>query len=139
VLPPVDPADQVQQRGSRTRAGADQLQRCCEGDWSSTPRRLIRSRRRVGPPGWLTTVCAVHDERAAPFGKGRRGIDQVFPQRLRRRGARHRNCNVNLDDLGGVRPDLDCEHQHPWGIPRNLQLDETVVVLAAAGPGCIQR
>ena len=38
-----------------------------------------------------------------------------------------RNCNVNLDDLRWDRPDLDCEPQQARGIPRNLQLDETVV------------
>ena len=37
-----------------------------------------------------------------------------------------RNCNVNLDDLRWDRPDLDCEPQQARGIPRNLQLDETV-------------
>ena len=39
-----------------------------------------------------------------------------------------RNCNVNLDELRGDRPDLDCEPQQAGGIPRNLQLDETVRV-----------
>jgi hypothetical protein len=39
--------------------------------------------------------------------------------------ACRRNCNVNLDDLRGDRPDLDCEPQQARGIPRNLQLDET--------------
>jgi len=38
-----------------------------------------------------------------------------------------RNCNVNLDDLRWDRPDLDCEPQQARGIPRNLQLDETLV------------
>src|SRR6185295_10868742 len=37
-----------------------------------------------------------------------------------------RNCNVLLDDLHWDRPDLDCEPQQARGIPRNLQLDETV-------------
>jgi hypothetical protein len=32
---------------------------------------------------------------------------------------------VNLDELRGDRPDLDCEPQQAGGIPRNLQLDET--------------
>jgi hypothetical protein len=41
-----------------------------------------------------------------------------------------RNCNVNLDDLGLGRPDLDCERQRARGIPRNLQLDETRFVLS---------
>jgi hypothetical protein len=40
-----------------------------------------------------------------------------------------RNCNVNLDELRGDRPDLDCEPQQAGGIPRNLQLDETVGVV----------
>ena len=39
-----------------------------------------------------------------------------------------RNCNVNLDDLRWDRPDLDCEPQQARGIPRNLQLDETMSV-----------
>ena len=39
--------------------------------------------------------------------------------------ARHRNCNVKLDDLDWCRPDLDCELQQARGIPRNLRLDET--------------
>ena len=43
-----------------------------------------------------------------------------------------RNCKVNLDDLYGDRPDLDCEPQQARGIPRNLQLDETVVVVRGA-------
>ena len=34
-----------------------------------------------------------------------------------------RNCNVNLDDRRWDRPDLDCELQQAWGIPRTLQLD----------------
>ena len=34
---------------------------------------------------------------------------------------------MNLDDLYGDRPDLDCEPQQARGIPRNLQLDETMV------------
>ena len=38
-----------------------------------------------------------------------------------------RNCNVNLDDLRWDRPDLDCEPQQARGIPRNVQLDETVI------------
>ena len=36
---------------------------------------------------------------------------------------------MNLDDLYGDRPDLDCEPQQARGIPRKLQLDETVVVV----------
>lgn len=44
------------------------------------------------------------------------------------RAPRHRNCNVKLDDLDGDRPDLDCELQQARGIPRNLRLDETVVL-----------
>jgi hypothetical protein len=35
---------------------------------------------------------------------------------------------VNLDDLDWDRPELDCELQQVRGIPRNLQLDETVSV-----------
>src|SRR3954470_721805 len=31
-----------------------------------------------------------------------------------------RNCNVNLDELRGDRPDLDCEPQQARGIPRNV-------------------
>ena len=44
-----------------------------------------------------------------------------------------RNCKVNLDDLDWDRPDLDCEPQQARGIPRNLQLDETV---GGAGKKC---
>jgi hypothetical protein len=40
-----------------------------------------------------------------------------------------RNCNVNLDDLSWDRPDLDCEPQQARCIPRNLQLNETRVVM----------
>jgi hypothetical protein len=40
--------------------------------------------------------------------------------------ADHRNCNVNLDDPHWDRPDQDCELQQAPGIPRNLQLDETM-------------
>ena len=36
-----------------------------------------------------------------------------------------RNCNVNLDELRGDRPDLDCEPEQAGDIPPNLQLDET--------------
>jgi hypothetical protein len=43
-----------------------------------------------------------------------------------------RNCNVNLDELRGDRPDLDCEPQQAGGIPRNLQLDETGTAAAGA-------
>ena len=38
-----------------------------------------------------------------------------------------RNCNVNLDELRGDRPDLDCEPEQAGDIPPNLQLDETTV------------
>ena len=34
-------------------------------------------------------------------------------------------CNVNLDDLRWDRPDLGCEPEQAWGIPRNLRLEET--------------
>ena len=37
-----------------------------------------------------------------------------------------RNCNVNLDNRSWDRPDLDCEAQKTRGIPRILQVDETV-------------
>jgi len=40
-----------------------------------------------------------------------------------------RNCNVNLDDLRWDRPELDCEPQQVRGIRRNLQLDETALVV----------
>ena len=40
-----------------------------------------------------------------------------------------RNCNVNLDDLRWDRPELDCEPQQARGIRRNVQLDETVVMM----------
>jgi hypothetical protein len=39
-----------------------------------------------------------------------------------------RNCNVDLDDLRWDRPDIDYEPQPARGIPRNLQLDETIVM-----------
>src|SRR6185312_5725582 len=42
-----------------------------------------------------------------------------------------RNCNVNLDDLRWDRPELDCEPQQARGIRRNLQLDETAVVMVS--------
>ena len=45
-----------------------------------------------------------------------------------------RNCNVNLDELRGDRPDLDYEPQQAGGIPRNVQLDETAVVGAVVEP-----
>ena len=47
------------------------------------------------------------------------------------------NCNVYLDDLRWDRPDLDCEPQQARGIPRNLQLDETV--MSCPGEGCTVR
>jgi hypothetical protein len=37
------------------------------------------------------------------------------------------NCNVNLDNLGLDRPDLDGEPQRARGNVRNLQLHETKV------------
>ena len=51
---------------------------------------------------------------------------------------RHRNCNVKLDDLDWDRPDLNCELQQARGIPRNLRLDETLVVVMVSCPdlGC---
>ena len=59
-------------------------------------------------------------------------------QRACRRSTRlgcagRRNCNVNLDDLRWDRPDQDCEPQQAPGIPRNLQLDETVVMVVVWG------
>jgi hypothetical protein len=39
---------------------------------------------------------------------------------------------VNLDDPGWDRPEKDCELQQVRGIPRNLQLDETVLRLRGA-------
>jgi hypothetical protein len=51
-----------------------------------------------------------------------------------------RNCNVNLDELRGDRPDLDCEPQQVRGIPRNLQLDETDgAVMEVYGHGVVAR
>ena len=40
--------------------------------------------------------------------------------------ARRRKCKVNLDDLDWDRPDILRESQQARGIPRNLQLDETI-------------
>jgi len=40
-----------------------------------------------------------------------------------------RNCNVDLNNLRWDRPDLDCEPQQARVIPRNLQVDETGVVV----------
>ena len=42
-------------------------------------------------------------------------------------------CRSEQPALG--RPDLDCEPQQARGIPRNLQLDETVVGWCAAAAG----
>src|SRR4029078_7490547 len=61
------------------------------------------------------------------------------PYRRSRRTVRHRNCNVKLDDLDWDRPDLDCELQQARGIPRNLRLDETAVVLSCPGESCTIR
>ena len=44
---------------------------------------------------------------------------------------------MNLDDLYGDRPDLDCEPQQARGIPRNLQLDETRGVTEVCGHGVV--
>jgi hypothetical protein len=46
---------------------------------------------------------------------------------------------VNLDDLRWDRPDLHCELQQARGIPRNLQLDETVMMVmmvSRSGESC---
>ena len=43
---------------------------------------------------------------------------------------------VNLDELRGDRPDLDCEPEQAGDIPPNLQLDETV---SCPGEGCTVR
>jgi hypothetical protein len=43
--------------------------------------------------------------------------------------AGRRNCNVNLDDLDQDRPDLNCEPLQAPGTARNLQLDETGLVM----------
>src|SRR6476660_9115942 len=51
------------------------------------------------------------------------------PCRRSGRTVRHRNCNVKLDDLDWDRPDLDCALQQARGIPRNLRLDETLLVV----------
>jgi len=40
---------------------------------------------------------------------------------------------VNLDDLDRDRPDLGCEPQQARSIARNLQLDETLLLLVG---GC---
>jgi DNA polymerase-3 subunit epsilon len=45
-----------------------------------------------------------------------------------------RNCNANLDELRGDRPDLHCEPQQAGGIPCNLQLDETDVETSGFDP-----
>jgi hypothetical protein len=42
--------------------------------------------------------------------------------------AGRRTCNVNPDDRRWDRPDQDCEPQQARGIPRNLQLDETMML-----------
>jgi hypothetical protein len=43
--------------------------------------------------------------------------------------ARRRKCKVNLDDLDWDRPDILRESQQARGVPRNLQLDETIALL----------
>ena len=45
---------------------------------------------------------------------------------------------MNVDDLDWDRPDLICEPQQARGIPRNLQLDETVVVVCWCGGGALR-
>src|SRR6478736_4875457 len=45
-------------------------------------------------------------------------------------GSGRRNCNVSLDELRCDRPDVDCEPQQARGTPRNLELDETLLVLS---------
>ena len=45
-----------------------------------------------------------------------------------------RKCNVNLDDLRWDRPDLDCEPQEARVIPRNLQVDETLMLESCCCP-----
>ena len=40
-----------------------------------------------------------------------------------------RNCEVNLNTCAGIRSDLNCEPQQARGIPRNLQVDETLVLV----------
>ena len=52
------------------------------------------------------------------------GLVPMSPNTTR---SAHRNCNVKLDDLHWDRPDLHCEPQQARGIPRNLQLDETII------------
>ena len=52
-------------------------------------------------------------------------------------GARHRNCNVNLDDLGGVRPDLDCEPQLAPGA--SLAIFNWTRQSSVRGEGCTVR
>jgi len=53
----------------------------------------------------------------------------VAPRHRRTRCSGLRNCNVNPDDLRPDRPDLDCEPQQARGIPRNVQMDETLRLL----------
>jgi hypothetical protein len=42
--------------------------------------------------------------------------------------------DVNLDNRRWDRPDQDCELQQARDIPRNLQVDETLVVGGGRGP-----
>jgi hypothetical protein len=89
------------------------------------------------------------DERQYPrFADRRNWNTDPTPRDRRADSHRHRapccgrrNCKVNLDDLRWDRPDLDCEPQQARAIPRNLQLDETMmrVRVSCPGEGCTVR
>jgi hypothetical protein len=64
---------------------------------------------------------------AAPAVVVHRGRDRSVRPR-----AAHRNCNLNLDDLHGDRPDLICEPQRARGIQRDVHPDETARTSTAA-------
>ena len=78
--------------------------------------------------------------RAEPFRRYTplRDLRCVLPPHERLGCAGRRNCNVNLDDRRWDRPDQDCELQQARDIPRNLQVDETVMV-SCPGEGCTIR
>jgi hypothetical protein len=96
-------------------------------------------RRADGPCGRRRTMRSRDGVRAEPF---RRYTPletcAACCSRTTRLGcAGRRNCNVNLDDLRGDRPEIDCEPQQARGIPCNLQPDETVGAAAVGGCGVI--
>jgi hypothetical protein len=100
----------------------------------TTERNIVPA---VAAYSFLAQVDGESARAAEPYrwGSPDRSPDlRCVPQPLDTPGySGRRNCNMNLDDSRWDRPGLDGEPKQTRGIPRNLQLDETMAAAAVTG------